>query len=840
MSISKIGYFLLVPMVAAASLSDRARQLMGGAEEIVFIERSVYKDGHYYRNFGCDAMDPNDWYHAPDGSRICKLNLRTRQLTVIKEAAKGDFRDIRVSYDGAKLLFAWRVGGTHNYNLYEMASDGSNIRQLTSGSNWDDFGPEYLPDGGIIFCSSRGKRFIPCNHCQGAQLFRMDADGSNLLMLSANNVRDDRPAIMPDGQILYSRWEYVDANILHYLDVWTMNPDGTSQFLAFGGTVRAELEARQLYWAKFDFMPIPGAKGKIVAVYDPPHGIRENAGNVVVIDLTKGPDAYWNVKQISPKRNLVYDYQTGQMPWCYRWDVGFRDPYPLSADCFFVAEGTNVFLLDDKANLEKVCSGTKMVHDPRPLMPRHREPVIPSKIDLSKATGTFFVSDIYKGRGREMEGVKRGDIKKLLILEDLPKPISFYSLSSLLSMDGSHTLRRVLGTVPVEEDGSVAFEAPAIRGLYFVALDKNDLAVKRMQSYTMVMPGEVQGCIGCHDVKIAANTYADNRSALAAMKRKPSVIEPPPAGIPRVFDYERDIQPILDRHCVVCHNPDKPSGHVMLTGHRTEWFSQSYYTLYANNQVSAMSDRYQYEHREHRPYGFGTGASALLKKIDGHHHHVSFTPIERDTVRLWIETSATYGGTYAIFNTEESAVAGALANNPRVRIQGPLENTIATRCLTCHDSEANLGRRPHRARQNSPKHCWNLYDLSAPEQSLILKAPLAREAGGYGWCTNVYGAAGAFASTNEWHYQQILGEIRKAAARQAGNRHLRPELPGFTPNLYYVHWMQRWGILPPSFDRKKDKIDCRKTDEAYWESLGYDPSKPLPSALGKEQANKGE
>ncbi len=162
-------------------------------------------------------------------------------------------------------------------NLYEMNIDGSGLKQLTFGSKYDDFGASYLPDGGIIFVSSRGKRFIPCNHSPGAQIFRMIGDGSGILCLSANNVRDDRPAVMPNGQIVYDRWEYVDAAIALYHDIWTMNPDGTTQLLAFGGSAREETESKRLNYSKCDPMPIPGSD-KIICTFSPPSGLRENAG----------------------------------------------------------------------------------------------------------------------------------------------------------------------------------------------------------------------------------------------------------------------------------------------------------------------------------------------------------------------------------------------------------------------------------------------------------------------------------------------------------------------------------------------------------------------------------
>ena len=794
-------------------LVEKALELMGGAQEVVFAERTLYSDSHYYVTFGGWSDDPNKFMHPPDGSRLCKLNLRTKQISVLLDDPKGNIRDPRVHYDGNRILFAYRTGGTRHYNLYEINTDGTGLRQLTFGE-WDDMDPAYLPDGGIVFVSSRGRRFIPCNNTPGAQLFRMDADGGNMLCLSANNVRDDRPAVLPDGRIIYTRWEYVDSAIAYYRDLWVMNPDGTNQMVVFGGTVRPP----ELVFVKCDALPIPGTDNKVVSVFSPPSGKRENAGNVMVVDLKAGPDEPSAAKQISPKINLGYYHFPSYSLGGGR--TGYRDPYPLSEDCFLVAQNKSLLVLSGNGETQEFSRAEKLVHDPRVIRPRPREPVILSRVDLRKTTGRLVLANVNRGRNMEMKGVKPGTIKKLLVLEDLPKPISYYSLPGLISMDGTHTLRRVLGTVPVEPDGSASFEVPALRSIYFVALDEKGLAVKRMQSYTMVMPGETQGCVGCHEPRTDPSGSTGG-GALMALERPASQIEPVP-GVPEVFDYPRDIQPIWDRHCVTCHSAEKPLGRVVLTGDYNEWFTQSYYALFAYNQISDMMGRYLTEFRSHEPYGFGTGSSPLMNKIDGSHYDVKLTKQEHDTVRLWVEASAYFTGTYAVYNHSENAVAGALANNAKVEIGKPLDGIVYNRCLWCHDSAASMGRRVRKGKMNQPKHCWNLYNLSYPEKSMILLAPLAKTAGGYGWCKDKYGQPAVFRDVQDPDYQAILRAIRAAKTRQekAG----RYDMPGFRPNEHYVRWMKRFGILPESFDLAKDPIDPFETDKAYWRSLWHQPA----------------
>ncbi|NQT15975.1 MAG: hypothetical protein HQ582_24685 [Planctomycetes bacterium] len=488
-----------------------------------------------------------------------------------------------------------------------------------------------------------------------------------------------------------------------------------------------------------------------------------------------------------------------------------------------MARDKSLLALDDTGKTEEFYRAEKMVHDPRVIRPRVREPVLPTRADLRKTTGQLVLTDIY--RGRNMAGVEPGTIKKLLVLEDLPKPGSKHGLPGYHG--GYITLRRVLGTVPVEADGSASFEVPALRAVYFVVLDENGVAVKRMQNFTTVMPGEIQGCVGCHEPR-TGNPDSRIDGDLMALRRPPSQITPF-VGVPDVFDYPRDIQPIWDSHCVACHNSEKPEGRVVLTSDNNEWFTQSYAALLAYDQVSQCSS--WGEDGNHPPYGFGTGASPLIQKVDGSHYDVDLTQQEYDKVRLWIETGAAFTGTYAVFNHPENAVATPLVVS-KPELGNPVAPIVERRCLTCHGSVANLGRRSKQQRDdqwsngkpptllNYPLYCWNLYNLSSPEKSMILRASLAKEAGGYEWCRAEDGQpAASFRDTKDPDYQAILQAIRTAKVRQ--EQYGRPDIHGFRPGDYYIRWMKRFGILPEDFDLATDRIDPYETDQAYWRSLWH-------------------
>ena len=240
--------------LAATALASGAPIMPGGAterdEEIVFAVRQPGKDPHYYANFGYFAFDPERKAYG-QGGKLCRLHLGTGRLTVLLDDPSGGVRDPQVSYDGTKILFAYRKGGTPNYLLYEIQADGSGLRQLTDGP-WDDIEPTYLPDGGILFCSSRCRRWVNCWPTPVAVLHRCDADGRNIRAVSSNNQHDNTPWVLPDGRVLYTRWEYVDRSEVSFHHLWTANPDGTGQTVFFGNMHPGI--------AMLDAKPIPGTR----------------------------------------------------------------------------------------------------------------------------------------------------------------------------------------------------------------------------------------------------------------------------------------------------------------------------------------------------------------------------------------------------------------------------------------------------------------------------------------------------------------------------------------------------------------------------------------------------
>ena len=590
--------------------------------EIIFAVRQAGRGGHWYENFGYSAFDPQEKLYGAEG-RLCRLDLASGKLGLLLEDPAGGVRDPQVHYDGGKILFSYRPGGTDFYHLYEIDVDGQNLRQLTDGP-YDDIEPTYLPDGGILFCSSRCRRWVNCWYSPVAVLHGCDGDGSNIHPISGNIEHDNSPWPMFDGRVIYQRWEYVDRSRVAFHHLWTANPDGTGQMVYYGnlhpGTVM------------IDAKPIPGTQEKVVAVFSPNHGQQEHAGRITIVTPKTGPDDLGSARHVSDATDL-------------------RDPYPLSEDCFLVARGASLLWLNGRGETAEVyrlpaewARARAECHEPRPLQSRPREAVIPPRSAWAGQTGRLVLQNVYAGR--RMEGVAAGAVRRLLVLETLPKPVNDSGKMPPMSFGGTYTLERVLGTVPVESDGSAYFEVPAMRPLFFVALDEQHNSVKRMHSFLTVMPGETLSCTGCHEQRTAASA-AVGRGRLLALERPPSGIEAIP-GMPQVFDFPRDIQPVLDRHCVGCHNPDRLDGRVNLSGDRGPIYSHSYYTLTALGYVSDGRDRLE---TNLPPRSVGTSASPLMKLLDGSHYDARLSQHEQDLIRYWIESAAVYPGTYAALGT---------------------------------------------------------------------------------------------------------------------------------------------------------------------------------------------
>jgi Hydrazine synthase alpha subunit middle domain len=633
-----------------------ANPLVSG-RPIIYVSREQYLRDHH----NTETMFENGAVHGPfrGGGALKKLDLATGNVVTLLDAPQGIVRDPEVSFDGQRVIFSYRKDAADDYHIWEMNADGTGLRQITSGPNVSDIDPVYLPDGDIVFASTRDRKLCACNVHVQANLFRCEPDGSGLRQLGGNPLFEGHPWPMPDGRILYTRWEYVDKHFGPAQGLWTMNPDGTEQ---------ATYYHNNAWWpgAILDGHPVPDTD-RVIATLSSCHA--PPFGEIAVIDRRLGFEGERPLVKTWPQVPVTrdgYDHVWG-LP------LRYEDPYPLSDTVFLcsrtvrrpVSDGVNgtdqygIYLIDLFGNEVLLhTDDQRSCFDPMPLAPRPRPPILPDRVASEGSTGLFFVYDIYVGTG--MGAVPRGAARWLRVVESPPK--RFISngdwnngARQAPAMNWSDVgNKRIIGRVPIEPDGSAYFRAPANTFLFFQLLDDRGMMIHSMRSGTMVQPGETASCIGCHDER---NTAVPVGSGPRALARPPSDPEPW-YGPPREFDYRAEVQPVFDRYCISCHDYGKPAGKVLnLSGDRTLIFSASYLELHRRSgtvfQLAKPDDPLPLikvvNHGPPEvlpPYAWGSHRSKLIRTLLDGHYDVKLDAESLDRLVTWVDMNGVFYGSY--------------------------------------------------------------------------------------------------------------------------------------------------------------------------------------------------
>ena len=481
-----------------------------------------------------------------DSVVILSLGDAEGQLTTLYEPEDGRFiGDLDLDFDAERLLFSM-PGAGGRWQVFEIGVDGAGLRQLTGEQpDVDSYDACYLPDGKIIFSSSAYFNAVACTGDHAAVLYVMDADGRNIRQLTFDQEHDWSPAVLNNGRILYTRWEYTDTVHCHSRLLFHMNPDGTQQMEYLGGNS---------YWpnAFFYARPIPDHPTKVVAVISGHHGV-PRMGELVVFDPARGrheaAGAVQRIPGYGKKVEAVLKDQLVDDSW-----PKFLHPYPLSEKHFLVASKPRpdslwgIYLVDtfDNMLLIKEEPGYALL-EPIPLKSTPRPPVIPDNVDLSRNDAVVYIADIYTGRG--LKGIPRGTVKSLRVFTYHFAYQGMVGNPNTIGVDGPWDIKRVLGTVPVCEDGSAKFRIPANTPISVQPLDSEGKAIQLMRSWLTAMPGETVQCAGCHE---SQNSAPPAQTSLA-VNRQPDEIKPW-YGQPRGFSYRREVQPVIDRYCVGCHD----------------------------------------------------------------------------------------------------------------------------------------------------------------------------------------------------------------------------------------------------------------------------------------------
>ncbi len=658
-------------------------------------------------------------YMAVPGGRLMTrqgLNPDGKQRALAPSAPlSGSFWRPDLSWDGKKVLFSFKPHNEKSFHIYEIGIDGQNLRQLTSG-NFDDFDPIYLPDGEhCVFSTTRGYTYVRCMPPTNAfVLARMKLDSSDLYLISRNNEPDYLPSILPDGRILFSRWEYTDKPLWRCVSLWTMNPDGTQTQVLWGN---------QTVWPDLpkDARAIPNSS-RVMFTGSAHHDWF--SGSIGIVDPTKGlnfPDGLTKITAdvawpecgngpTDPIESPDY-YVSGKYS-------AYDSPYPLNERDFLVSacrDGKYVLLLMNvDGDRELLCEGAHNIFYAQPIRER---PVPPTIVDRVKwptweerdnpAPGVIYSADVYDGAPEEL----RGKAKYLRVLNIEPKTYTMWnerpyiSTGPVVSMVQSEGVKRILGEVPIEKDGSVSFYAPSGVALHFQLLDENHKCLQTMRSFTGVMPGESRGCVGCHESQVA--TPAPQTRSIAAL-RAPSTIQPPPWDDISV-SYERYVQPTLDKRCGECHEGDGKAREIFDTTLRPGFlhFKEPYVTLVGNPSWAAPPKVFRPGSRSQwanptedelpeEPAGFGIAdtiqveaytttdpaayvtpkpmeklsyASRLINKYCVKEHYgVELTPEETLRMIVWVDAMCPYMGSDDVHNMPDPKFQGSdwLAVPPRL------------------------------------------------------------------------------------------------------------------------------------------------------------------------------
>lgn len=549
--------------------------------------------------------------------------------SIYKPSNGSSIADLRIHWDADKVMFT-QLQDDKRWNIYQVNLDDSEATKLIENDEPDleFYDGTYLPDGRILAVSNIGYQGVPCvsgADAVGNMVLYTPKDKS-LRRLTFDQDANWNPVVMNNGRIMYTRWEYTDLTHYYSRIVMHMNPDGTENKALYGS-------GAMFPNSTFDVQPIPGKGSAFVGIISGHHGIARS-GRLIVFDPAKGRKSIGGMVQEIPYHNRPIKEEIKDQLVDGVWPQ-FIKPTVLSDKYFLVAAKLSpnalwgIYLVDvfDNVTCIMKTEGEGFI-SPVLREKRATPPVIPDRVKLDQKEATFFIQDIYEGEG--LRGIPRGTVKALRLHAYEYAYVKTVSDHNWHGIQSGWDIKRLLGTVPVEEDGSVIFKAPANTPISIQPIDKDGVAIQWMRSWVTGQPGEVVSCIGCHEDQ---NQIAIPKRVIASQK-EPSKLTPPEGGV-RSFTFDLEIQPILDRACIACHNGDKAFD---LRGGKKDGmgYGKSYLNLHP------------YVHRQGgegdmvvlQPYEYHPNTSELVRMLKRGHYNVKLTDKEWRTLYNWIDYNA--------------------------------------------------------------------------------------------------------------------------------------------------------------------------------------------------------
>jgi hypothetical protein len=700
-----------------------------GFDAMVMIQRRPLNPTHVY-TYHVEGLET--------GGGLYVKSLADGGLKQLIDASEGVILDCQVSYDGSQILFSWKRAMDEPFGIWRIHADGSGLARVIDHES-NNMNACWLPDGGIAFLSDRKPAFAYCWTSTSPVLYRADADGGNVVRLSANYLTDFTPSVMRDGRILFSRWEYVDRPAIPIQSLWAVNPDGTMLSGVFGNRVLGPatfMEARD----------IPGMPGKILCVMTSHNG--PCRGAIGLIDPDKGGNAQQAIRNLTPEIDIgnVDDAGRGNA-----MRGPYESPVPLNEHHYLVSREGTILLRDYEGTVEMIlCEPLNGMgfYSAQPLRgrPLPRSSPVPRIAADAEPVAELLVHDVTIGLG---DAVKRGEIKRIAVVQEMEKDIrsetaqrQFGFQFPVVSCGATYAPKRVWGFATVEEDGSARFEVPANLPLYFLPLDAEGRAVQRMRTFSHFMPGERQSCIGCHADRNYISSSAIRGGTSIAAARPAEKLKEPDWGNRDGFSFARVVQPVLNHHCVSCHDESTEPD---LSGDRTDYFNVAYENLarrgtqaehggdarggmagFGRNPYTSWIPTFngcESNILEIAPKNWGSPVSPLADLvIHGHpdekgEKRIDLSAAERQRILMWIDLNVPYYGT-------------SQSRQPDLR---------GCRQIVPENLDAVLDEISKRRGFDLPRTFF--IRLENPEKNPFLAIPLAR---------------GDFASTGDPDYQRIM------------------------------------------------------------------------------------
>lgn len=629
-------------------------------------------------------------------SALCVLNMKNYYSTFTELVTKTDavVRDPCISFDGKKVLFAMSGNGKGTgYKIYEMEiANPKSIKQLTQapdGMVVADFEPCYMPNGDIMFTSTRNFGLLDCSWNPTTNMFLMDGTGKFMRQVGFDQVHTFYPVLRDDGRVLYTRWEYNDRDVTNSMGLFLMNPDGCLQTEYFGN---------QTSWPMtcIHARPIPGSK-KVIAVAGGHHG--PYSGELMIIDPTKGKTGFNGpecVQMIAPKRDTKPDANKS--------DVGmggvyftFQNPYPFDEYNFLVSwrkseseKNYKLYMMDVDGNRELIAWADQSVSQPVVIKPWDKIPTqVALQANYNDSIGIYTMQDVYFGEGMKGIAKETGKAKTLRVVKlnyrvmgsgqqgltmgSAPSGAFTPAIMVPVSQYGAAwEAKEVLGDAKIYPDGSASFKVPARTPVYFQVLDSLGMCIANMRSWSTLMPGETFACVGCHENRNEAPPSGGNPQAAVPQKLdKPLGIEEKP------FDYGVLVQPIFTKHCVTCHKANHASGLdlsgdlVSNSGTKKSW-TRSYSSLLSgigaksSNKFVNIGTIFS-KPEQQAPYSYGSSQSGIIKNLIAGHKDLKITADEIKIIACWIDLSAPHAGTYSSYMSTSDANSYKSLESKRVK-----------------------------------------------------------------------------------------------------------------------------------------------------------------------------